>query len=73
MSRTNSFSNMFLCIMVVYVLNKKRTAWLSVMTAEPADDSLTYYFSKLIGCKVQDGPVHGVGDLARFSHFKTTF
>ena len=27
----------------------------------------------VIGCKNQDGPVHGVGDLARFSHFKTTF
>ena len=27
----------------------------------------------VIGCKDQDGPVHGVGDLARFSHFKTTF
>ena len=27
----------------------------------------------LIGCMDQDGPVHGVGDLARFSHFKTTF
>ena len=27
----------------------------------------------LIGCMDQDGPVHDVGDLARFSHFKTTF
>ena len=27
----------------------------------------------MIGCKDQDGPVHGVGDLARFPHFKTTF
>ena len=27
----------------------------------------------VIGCKNQDGPVHGVGDLTRFSHFKTTF
>ena len=27
----------------------------------------------VIGCKNQDGPVHGVSDLARFSHFKTTF
>ena len=27
----------------------------------------------LIGCMDQDGPVHGVGDLARFTHFNTTF
>ena len=27
----------------------------------------------LIGCMDQDGPVHGVGDLARFTYFNTTF
>ena len=27
----------------------------------------------LIGCMDQDGPVHGVGDLARFTHFNTSF
>ena len=51
------------------------------MTAKPADDFMTYYFSKvqieaawvLIGCMYQDGPVHGFNGLARFSHFKTTF
>ena len=27
----------------------------------------------LTGCMDQDGPVHGVGDLARFTHFNTSF
>ena len=41
---------------------------------------MTYYFFKVqieaefeIGCMDQVGRVHGVGDLATFSHFKTTF
>ena len=64
-----------------FVVNRRMALTANRLKAEPADDFMTYYFSKvqieelwvLIGCMNQDGHIHGVSDLSRFSHFKTTF
>ena len=42
------------------------------MTAEPAEDLVTYYFSK-VQIEARFGPVHGVGGFARLFDCKTAF